>query len=41
MTGTKRTFKYVYIPCDITEPVEELEMDYIEGENDIECLLNK
>ncbi len=34
-----KTFKYVYIPADVSEPLQELSLTYNE-DNEVQCLLN-
>ena len=37
--GKTDTFKYVYIPADVSEPLQELSLSYTE-EDQVQCLLN-
>lgn len=36
----KLSFKFVFIPADVNEPIEEWEQSYGEGD-EVECLLNR
>lgn len=40
MPGKKGTFKFVYIPADVSEPLEQLTQDYTD-QNEVECLINR
>lgn len=37
--GKTGSFKYVYIPADVSEPLQELSLNYNEV-NEVQCLLN-
>ena len=37
--GRTGSFKYVYIPADGSEPLQELSLSYNE-DNEVQCLLN-
>ena len=37
--GKKGTFKYVFIPADVGEPLQELSLGYTEAD-EVQCLLN-
>ena len=37
--GNKGTFKYVFIPADVGEPLQELSLGYTEAD-EVQCLLN-
>lgn len=36
----RASFKFVFIPADVNEPIEEWEQTYDEGD-EVECLLNR
>ena len=38
--GKNGKFRYVYIPADVSEPLQELSLSYTE-EDQVQCLLNK
>lgn len=40
MPGKKGTFEFVYIPADVSEPLEQLTQDYTD-QNEVECLINR
>lgn len=40
MPGKKGTFKFVWIPADVSEPLQELTQDYTD-QDEVECLLNR
>ncbi len=40
MPDKKGTFKFVCIPADVSESLQELTQDYTD-QNEVECLLNR
>lgn len=40
MSKKTGTFKFVFVPADTTEPLQELSQSYTEQE-EVECLLNR
>ena len=40
MPDKKGTFKFVYIPADASEPLEELTQNYTD-QDEVECLINR
>lgn len=38
--GKNGKFRYVYIPADVSEPLQELSLSYTE-EDQVQCLLSK
>ena len=38
--GKTGKFQYVYIPADVSEPLQELSLSYTE-EDEVQCLLNR
>ena len=36
----RETFKYVFIPADVGEPLQELSLGYTEAD-EVQCLLNR
>ena len=37
--GKTGSFQYVYIPADVSEPLQELSLSYTE-DDEVQCLLN-